>query len=318
MLSRPRWPLFLAALVLPTVGRPHPASAQQPADSIRAAAGRLEPWTPVRLWLRSGERATGRLVAVGADGLRLEGRAEPVPVTAVDSLRVRGRAAGTGLVVGLIVGGGGGAALGALAGLVAAGVCEYECPSAAGGFFGGAALGLLAGGAGGALTGLLVGSGLPRWVRPGSADGPAIGELTVSGAWSAYSSAADGSGAGGEAAYLALFGPFAAGPEFGWNGLGGGRSAWHVGGVARLDPLEGDLRPYLTGGMGLYAWRSTSSLDPSIELLGGSVGAGVAWRPRPVGWGLRAEGRWHTNLGRSGGLRPLGFFTAGAGVSLRW
>lgn len=328
------------------------AQARPRADSLRAAAARLAPRTPVRLGLRTGNVLTGRLTGVDGAGLRLEGRAAAVPLDAVNHLSARGRSTGTGLKVGLIAGGIGGTIGGGLIGLVVAALCETDsCASTGTNVLVGAGLGLLAGGGGGAALGAVVGSTIPRWVEPGAAAPARIGELAATGAWSRLGSRAGGSGLGGDLSYMATFGPVAVGPDVGWHGLGTnlrqgfvrcqppvrspsgavpdtvtfcpeqvpvGESVWHVGGAAQLDPLHADLRPYAVGGLGLYAWRS-DYFGTSLDLLGYSVGGGLRWQPRRSAVGVRAEARWDSNLSRSGGTdHPLGYLTVGFGGTLRW
>ena len=197
------------------------AQARPRADSLRAAAARLAPRTPVRLGLRTGNVLTGRLTGVDGAGLRLEGRAAAVPLDAVNHLSARGRSTGTGLKVGLIAGGIGGTIGGGLIGLVVAALCETDsCASTGTNVLIGAGLGLLAGGGGGAALGAVVGSTIPRWVEPGAAAPARIGELAATGAWSRLGSRAGGSGLGGDLSYMATFGPVAVGPDVGWHGLG--------------------------------------------------------------------------------------------------
>ncbi len=332
------WPMLLLA------GWPPCAlAAQASPDSLRAAADRLAPSTPVRLDLRSGRHASGRLVSVSEDGLRLRGRGGPVAFDTVSDLRARGRSVGTGLRIGAIAGGIGGAAGGALVGLVVGALCETEsCASTGTDILVGAGLGLLSGAVGGGGLGAVIGGTVPRWVDARAAAPAAIGQLSATGAWSRHGSEADGSGVGGDLSYQVVLGPLALGPEFGWHGLGsrttvthvpcssaGGRGVpadtaglcdvsvslaghvWHAGGVLRVSPVHGRLQPYGVGGLGYYSWSG-------VNLAGYSIGAGARWSPRPIGPALHLEMRWHSNLSRDHVAGPLGYVTVGLGGDLRW
>jgi hypothetical protein len=104
-------------------------------------------------------RREGRLLEVGRSELVLATDAQPVrvPAAKVDSVWVRGRATGTGALVGGVVG----ALAGVGAGLVISQVFCNNSDCDAGGE---AVLGLGVGGlAGGALLGALVGSAFPKW-----------------------------------------------------------------------------------------------------------------------------------------------------------
>ncbi|HKK07245.1 MAG TPA: hypothetical protein VKA44_00020, partial [Gemmatimonadota bacterium] len=190
-------PLLLSLAFLALASGPGDGHAQgRPpgAGTLREQASRLEPWTPVRVWLAGGERLTGRLRSVEAGGLLLEGRTGLVPLGSVDSLRVRGRRTRTGLLVGLVGGGAAGTAVGALIGAVVEALCEVDCAGTGAGILVGAGLGLLAGSAGGAGLGAVLGSAIPRWVPPGRGAGPSIGAVRADGDWSRLGTAADGSG----------------------------------------------------------------------------------------------------------------------------
>ena len=111
--------------------------------------------------LRSeGARLTGRLIAVGGGVATVEtetGR-RGVSLSGVDTVWVRGRAAGTGAVVGGIAGAVG---LGIFTALVVDAMCETDdCETAGAGLVGG-----LIGGAGGALLGAGIGALIPKWKR---------------------------------------------------------------------------------------------------------------------------------------------------------
>ncbi len=311
-------------------------------DSLRAAAARLEPGTPVRLELRGGDVVTGRLGEVGGEGLRLEGCPAAVPFASVGRLTARGRSTGTGLKVGGIAGGIGGVVGGALIGWVAGALCEAsDCAGVGTDILVGGGLGLLAGAAGGGALGAIVGATMPRWVAPERAGPAGVGEVSATGAWSRSGSGAGGFGLGGDLSLLAVFGPVQAGPEAGYQDFGtltttthvpcpssGGTTvpdstglcdteipiaqhAWHVGGAVRVDPFRGPLRPYAVGGLGYYSWSG-------LNLAGYSIGAGLRWARGRFGPELHLEARWHSNLSRAGTSSPLGFFTIGAGGAFRW
>lgn len=136
-------------VVLLVLGSAAPLNAQTALDTV---LNRLRPGQTIRVSTRDQGRAEYRF------GSR------DMAVTSIDSLWVRGRATGTGAIVG-------GLTLGAIAFAIVSGGCSpgadcsgVEGPAAA-------AVGL----AGGALVGALIGSTMPSWKLRYARKGPAVG-----------------------------------------------------------------------------------------------------------------------------------------------
>ena len=144
-----QWPLTL--LVLAT-----PLAAQTP-DSVLAP---LVPKTSLVRLRGEGVAITGRLIALtsGVATLQTESGNRTANLVSVDSLWVRGHAAGTGAIVGAVSGT---ILLGVFGALIADGVCDSSDCS------GEWAKGALAGGVMGAASGALLGAGIgaliPKW-----------------------------------------------------------------------------------------------------------------------------------------------------------
>lgn len=113
----------------------------------------------VRVRLHDGSRVEGAVAAV-ADAplaLRLAHPESLVPATAIDSLWLRGRATGTGAIVGALP-------VGAATTAVALGFCEAYSPVDGCDLWGPATLPVILGGfGGGALLGAGVGALIPKW-----------------------------------------------------------------------------------------------------------------------------------------------------------
>ncbi len=170
----------LVLLLLPLL-RP-PVSPAQNADSagpLRTAVSATKPMTRVRVELRGGRRLSGTLLGVGGSSLAVEdetGASRSIPFADVTRYWDRRRAIAAGAVVGGIAG----AASGAFLGMLAAGLCEYDCHASLGE---GAVIGGLLVGATGALAGGAIGAAIPRWslrwrggsgaMRVGGGDGDA-------------------------------------------------------------------------------------------------------------------------------------------------
>lgn len=144
--------LLIAAILFPALVERAVAQVEP------TAALRLHPGQAVRIRLQNGQRFKARLAAVDSTPpqLRFAGPQSPVPVAAIDSIWLRKRAAGTGALIGGIVGGAGLAALGAD---VCIGLGEGSFGSCGGTVI---IVGLV-GAAGGALLGAGIGSLVTRW-----------------------------------------------------------------------------------------------------------------------------------------------------------
>ncbi|HEX9165563.1 MAG TPA: hypothetical protein VF862_06610 [Gemmatimonadales bacterium] len=129
----------------------------QTVDSVLAR--QVERTSLVRL-RSEGAVVTGRLIAIGSGVATLEtetGR-RAVSLSGVDTAWVRGRAAGTGAMIGGIAGAVG---VGIFTAVVVHALCETDdCETVGAGFVGG-----LIGGAGGALLGAGIGALIPKWKR---------------------------------------------------------------------------------------------------------------------------------------------------------
>jgi hypothetical protein len=322
--------------------------AAQPAEPIDPAAAEVA--IPAARRVRVDADGLGPIEGafLGSDGKSLllgpEDRERSVPLGSIRALWVRGRrtvqAAG--------IGGAAGGVLGLAYGLLICSLVEEDGGGC--GDLGPVALLTLAGSGAGAGVGALVGSALPRWTlrwqrpadaaeaRPlrlrvvGGASTAAVGSLALTAGYSALADPDQAGGSvGGSIRLMASVLPFVAvGPEAGLHRFGRRRFSfadvaysvdqrvWHLGGVVRLGPAGGRLRPYALGGLGVYGYNLDSL--STEEYFGGSLGAGVeADMPgRRIAGVL--EGRWHAPLeDKYPGPEPDGrFFTLAGGVSLRW
>ena len=149
-----RAPLVIVGLLFPPV-----ASALGQAAPARVQA-RLRPGQTVRIRLADGQRLEGRLIAVDSAPpvFHFLAPQPAVPVTAIDSLWVRGHASGTcALVGGIVVGGASFVFWGLLCNALSEGSgCQV---------WGTVILLSVGGAAGGALLGAAVGSLIPKWRR---------------------------------------------------------------------------------------------------------------------------------------------------------
>lgn len=122
----------------------------------------------IRMQLRDGARLEGRVTAVEAARVRLDGATAPVDAAVVDALWQRRSGVGRGAVIG--------AAGGALAGLgFAVFVCERVSEGQGCDAWDAVALITAGGAAGGALIGAAVGSAMPRWSRTFTRTSPVLG-----------------------------------------------------------------------------------------------------------------------------------------------
>ncbi|HSR15539.1 MAG TPA: hypothetical protein VLL51_07285 [Gemmatimonadales bacterium] len=157
-MNRPR-PWATVLLVLLPLGPP-PLVAQVTPPLERALAPLAAPGRLVRI-RTDGARVTGRLLAAGRGAMTLDtgSGSRIIALETIDSVWVRGRAVGTGAIVG---GATGMVVLGTFFGFLLAAVCEVDCDGAA-------LQGALAGGAVGLGAGALVGAGIgaliPKWKR---------------------------------------------------------------------------------------------------------------------------------------------------------
>jgi hypothetical protein len=134
-----------------------PSLAAQAADSVLAP---LVPKTSLVRLRTEGTRVTGRLIALtsGVATLETESGNRTAGLASVDSIWVRGRATGTGAIVGTVAGT---VLLGVFGAVIADAFCEEaDCSGAW-------AEGALAGGVMGAAAGALLGAGIgaliPKW-----------------------------------------------------------------------------------------------------------------------------------------------------------
>jgi hypothetical protein len=320
----------------PASAAPYAATAPE-ASTLVVKLERLAPGQPVRIATTGNETAEGRLAAVRAGRLLLEGSGlsqrfpDGVPLENVRKAWVRGRGTKTGTIVGAAIGA---LATAALFGSSVNGVCEvdscrHEWPK-------GAAIGLAVGGVAGALTGSLIGGALPQW-RDVSGDG--AGESGAArrspiGSASLYLGYGHGfddftpGGATGWRLSLAREGG-AIGPsleirpslELGHQGLGQRlslassgepfnyrESLTHLGPALAIGPARGVVRPYALASVGFYRWQTVHSISreeldggdsPTLDhdFLGGSLGGGVRLDTGGP-LSLGVEGRWHTNITR--------------------
>ncbi len=144
------------ALALSTLVLVSDLCGQAPLD---AAVRTLKPGQTVRIRAHGGDRIESRILSVRADSaaLSLEGASTPLDGAAIDSLWVRGRATGTGAIIGAAV-------LGIASIPVGQALCGGLSESASS--CGGSDVtvpSFLVGAAGGALIGAAIGAGIPKW-----------------------------------------------------------------------------------------------------------------------------------------------------------
>ena len=147
---------FVLLLVVQGTSSASPLHSQS-VDSVLAR--HVERTSLVRL-RSEGSVVTGRLIAVGGGVATLDTEAgrRAVSLPGVDTAWVRGRAAGTGAMIGGIAGAVG---FGVFLAVVVDAMCETDdCETVGAGFVGG-----LIGGAGGALLGAGIGALIPKWKR---------------------------------------------------------------------------------------------------------------------------------------------------------
>jgi hypothetical protein len=142
----------LAVSVLPVVSD---LCAQ---GSIETAFGALKPGQRVRLRAQGGDRTESRVLSVRTESpaLWLEGASSPYDGATIDSLWVRGRATGSGAIVGAL-------AIGPASFAAAAALCSGLSEGGGCHEWGAVTAFSLAGAAGGALIGALIGTGIPKW-----------------------------------------------------------------------------------------------------------------------------------------------------------
>lgn len=216
-----------------------------------------------------------------------------------------------------------GAVLGALGGLGlgvgVALVCRIEGSSEGDNCDGFIPLITVAGALSGAAAGAIVGAGIPTEpARPGTpAPTPArrIGSAGLSVGYSRgtvedYSGERwlDSDGFSARAAFHAELRPwFATGPEAGITWFADGQQIRHVALAARGMPWPGHrLSPFLTGNLGAY-----QVTGPSLEFLGGGIGAGARWQPTGGRTFLDIEARLSANAQNIEPMRMRGFFLGG-------
>jgi hypothetical protein len=145
--------LFAAGCFLPAS-----TLAAQSVDSVLAR--QVERSSLVRLRVE-GARITGRLVSLGGGAAALEtetGR-RAIDLSGVDTIWVRGRATGTGAIIGSATGA---VAFGTFLAILVPALCDSsECNT----WVEGAVVGGLMGAAGGALLGAGIGALIPKWKR---------------------------------------------------------------------------------------------------------------------------------------------------------
>jgi hypothetical protein len=331
-------------------------------ESTDDALSFLQPGMRIRVAATNADVTEGRFVAVRGGRLVLDrvgiGAQLPndVPVGSVRSVWVRGRATGSGALVG--------AALGGVTVAVLGMVIAHD-PDSGGSVPKAAVGGLLLGGLLGSLPGSIVGAACPRWrlaYAAGEADervttrlsfipmGPAPPKTEWIGSASLYvghNRALDSVAPGGAAGWLVSLTSrrrvVSPSLELGSYRLGSretptarvGRvryneSLFHFGPAVSVGPSRGLVRPYLIASTGFYNWTAfnpgvldlrTGDTHPTTGrgCLGGSIGGGV--RVHVIGaLVLGLESRWHTNL--SGGTdsngRRLSVLTLHAGATLNW
>lgn len=144
-------------VLLASVGAPLIAQDARSGGLDSSSIVMLKPNRFVRIQLPDLGRVQGTVGFLTATEmvLRTEAETRTVSLGAVDTLWVRGRNTKAGAIIGAIVGLGGGIFLG----LLAEGLCEYDCG-------GNVAVPVaLVGMGAGALSGAVVGSAIPRWRR---------------------------------------------------------------------------------------------------------------------------------------------------------
>lgn len=144
----------LGAACLPTS-----LPAQSTPAGRDSAVAKLKTGQQIRLSAEGMARLVGRAGVSASDTLDFaqDDMVRRIPVLAIDTLWIRGRATSTGLIIGGIVG----SAAGLLAAAYGAASCEYDCSATGLEYAGVAALGAAAG----AGVGALIGSAFPRWKR---------------------------------------------------------------------------------------------------------------------------------------------------------
>ncbi|MEZ4412129.1 MAG: hypothetical protein R2910_04000 [Gemmatimonadales bacterium] len=153
-----RW--WLALLVLVTmVHLPGSASAQDAAVKRDSAVARLNTGQQIRISGEAMSRLVGKAGVALNDTLDFaqDDAVRRIPIQAIDTLWVQGRATSTGMVIGGVTG----LVIGILAAAVAPGLCEYDCDTSGGEVVGVMVVGAVAGGG----LGALIGAAFPKWKR---------------------------------------------------------------------------------------------------------------------------------------------------------
>lgn len=314
--------MTLAALLIAA-----PLQAQTPRPESRAQLiEQLRPGTVVRI-LAGGQTMTGRVQRVTADTLFVE--QTPIPTGTIENAWVKQRATRRGLKIGAIIGAPAGAAFGAFLFTLASGLCESDCSDNPGrdivlGTLGFGAAGLIGGGA----LGAAIGAALPQWVEIASPrarlarqpaatdDNRRIGSISLTPAYARFAGDEE-NGGGARFAYMFHTRHFSLGPEVGRYGMGERRVS-HAGGIFRVGTGTGRaLEPFANVGVGLYSWGVADG--GAIQLGGYSVGAGAQLRSANRRFSAFTEGRWQSNLTRSGDIDPdYGFYTLAIGGAVAW
>lgn len=312
-----RWSLLAVLLfssLLPSV-----AHAQTRGELIE----RLRPGTLVRIMLPT-QSFTGRVQRVSADTLYLD--SVTVARADIEAAWFQQRATRKGMKLGAIIGAPAGAAFGAFLFTIATGLCESDCSDNAGrdivlGTLGFGAFGLVAGGA----VGAVIGAALPQWVEltpqsrmPKVATASRrIGSISLTPTYAAFARG-DDSGGGARFAYMFQTRHFSLGPELGRYGMGDRRVS-HAGGIFRVGTgTDRALEPFANVGVGLYSWGIANG-GGALQFGGYSVGGGAQLRTSNGRLSGFTEGRWQSNLTRSGDTNPnYGFYTVGVGASVAW
>jgi hypothetical protein len=155
---RTRWWLAVVALIVVT-HPPGSASAQDAVARRDSAVARLNTGQQIRISGEAMSRLVGKAGVALNDTLDVaqDDAVRRIPIQAIDTLWVRGRATSTGMVIGGVTG----LVLGILVAAVAPGYCDYDCETSGGEVVGVMVVGAVAGGG----LGALIGAAFPKWKR---------------------------------------------------------------------------------------------------------------------------------------------------------
>lgn len=155
---RTGWWLAVVTLIVATHS-PDLASAQDAVARRDSAVAKLRTGQAVRISAHRMQRLVGTAGVSANDTLDVaqDDAVRRIPIQAIDTLWVQGRATSTGMVIGGVTG----LVVGILAAVVAPGLCEYDCDTSGGEVVGVIVVGAVAGGG----LGALIGAAFPKWKR---------------------------------------------------------------------------------------------------------------------------------------------------------